>query len=73
MTLIFGNFVQAFLSFGASLAKAKAGDATAQAQVPGAAAAFRHSMGKDSAALVYIGELTSHICTNRRISFSIPL
>jgi ATP-binding cassette subfamily B (MDR/TAP) protein 1 len=73
MTLIFGNFVQAFLDFGASLAEAKAGDATARAQIPGAAAAFRRSMGKDSAALVYIGELASHVCINRRISFFIPL
>jgi ATP-binding cassette, subfamily B (MDR/TAP), member 1 len=73
MTLIFGNFVQAFLGFGASLVKAKAGDATAQEQILSAAAAFRHSMGKDSAALVYIGELTSHICTNHIISFSTPL
>jgi ATP-binding cassette subfamily B (MDR/TAP) protein 1 len=50
MTLIFGNFVQAFLSFGASLTEAKVGDAAAQAQIPSAAAAFRHSMAKNSAA-----------------------
>ena len=57
MTLIFGKFVQAFLGFGAILAEAKAGDATTQARIPGAAAAFRHSMAKDSAILAYIGEL----------------
>jgi hypothetical protein len=73
MTLIFGNFVQSFLGFGARLAEAKAGDATAQAQIPGAAAAFRHSAAKDATTLVYIGELTSRVRTNRRISFLIPL
>jgi len=67
MTLIFGNFVQAFLTFGASLTEAKVGDAAAQAQIPSAAAAFRHSMAKNSAEMVYIGEPTSHMCTNCKI------
>jgi ATP-binding cassette subfamily B (MDR/TAP) protein 1 len=72
MTLIFGNFVQSFLGFGASLAKAEAGDATSQAQIPAAAAAFRHSTAKDAAALVYIGEIMLHPHINRTISFFIP-
>ena len=73
MTLIFGNFVQAFLTFGASLTEAKVGDAAAQAQIPSAAAAFRHSMAKNSLEMVYIGEPTSHVRTNCRILFFVPL
>jgi len=57
MTLIFGNLVQSFVSFGTSLAEAKSGDSSAQEQLPSAAAAFRRTAAGDAAILVYIGEL----------------
>jgi ATP-binding cassette, subfamily B (MDR/TAP), member 1 len=57
MTLIFGNLVQSFVGFGIALEEAKAGDTSAQAQLPVAAAAFRHIAASDAAKLVYIGEL----------------
>jgi len=59
MTLIFGNLVQSFVVFGTSVAEAKTGDAAAQAKIPAAAAAFRHTAANDAAILVYIGELSS--------------
>jgi len=58
MTLIFGNLVQSFVSFGTRLSEAKAGDPTAQAQLPAAAAAFRHVAAKDATILVYIGRFS---------------
>jgi hypothetical protein len=57
MTLIFGNLVQSFIVFGMKLSEAKSGNATAQAELPAAAAAFRHRAANDAAILVYIGEL----------------
>jgi ATP-binding cassette, subfamily B (MDR/TAP), member 1 len=57
MTLVFGNLVQAFVTFGTTLAEAKAGNAADQAHLPAAAAAFRHTATKDATILVYIGEL----------------
>jgi ATP-binding cassette subfamily B (MDR/TAP) protein 1 len=57
MTLIFGNLVQSFVGFGIALEEAKAGNTAAQAQLPIAAAAFRHTAASDAAKLVYIGEL----------------
>jgi ATP-binding cassette, subfamily B (MDR/TAP), member 1 len=56
MTLIFGNLVESFVRFGIILSEEKSGSATAQEQLPAAAAAFRHDAAKDAATLVYIGE-----------------
>jgi ATP-binding cassette subfamily B (MDR/TAP) protein 1 len=57
MTLIFGNLVQSFVTFGIALEEAKAGNTAAQVQLPIAAAAFRHTAASDALKLVYIGEL----------------
>jgi ATP-binding cassette subfamily B (MDR/TAP) protein 1 len=70
MTLIFGNLVQSFVNFGTTLAKIKAGDPAAQAELPAAAASFRHVAAKDATILVYIGELSR---TNLVASFLIAI
>lgn len=57
MTLVFGNLVQAFVSFGTRVAEAESGDPTGIAQLPVAAAAFRRIAANDALILVYIGEL----------------
>jgi ATP-binding cassette, subfamily B (MDR/TAP), member 1 len=57
MSLIFGNLTQDFVTFGTSISEAKTGNATAEAQIPIAAAAFRNATARDAADLVYIGEL----------------
>jgi hypothetical protein len=57
MTLVFGNLVQSFVVFGMKLSEAKSGSASAQAELPATAAAFRHTAANDAAILVYIGEL----------------
>jgi hypothetical protein len=57
MTLIFGNLVQSFVSFGTTIAEAKAGDSNAQLKLPVVAAAFRHAAAGDAAILAYIGRL----------------
>ena len=56
MTLVFGNLVESFVKFGVVIAKIKAGDLTAQAELPSAAASFRHVAAHDASILVYIGE-----------------
>jgi ATP-binding cassette, subfamily B (MDR/TAP), member 1 len=56
MSLLFGNLVQDFVTFGTTLEESKAGNAAAAAQLPAAAAEFRHIASKDAASLVYIGE-----------------
>ena len=55
MTLIFGDLVQSFVRFGIILSEEKSGSATAQEQLPAAAAAFRHTASKDAVKLIYIG------------------
>lgn len=57
MTLVFGNLVQSFVSFGTTLAEARAGDSSAQLKLPVVAAAFRHTAAGDAAILAYIGRL----------------
>jgi hypothetical protein len=57
MSLLFGNLTQDFVTFGMTLSEAKIGNATAAAQLPAAAAEFRHTTYKDAASLVYIGKL----------------
>jgi len=58
MTLVFGNLVQSFVNFGTTLAKIKAGDPVAQAELSAAAASFRHVAAQDATILVYIGKLS---------------
>lgn len=55
MSLLFGNLTQDFVEFETVLGMAKSGNATAQANVPGAAAHFKHSSALDASYLVYIG------------------
>ena len=55
MTLIFGNLVQDFVNFGNVLGNAQQGNATAIADLPGAASHFRHTAALDATYLVYIG------------------
>ena len=57
MSLIFANLTQAFVAFGTVISQVKMGNATAQADMPAAAASFRHRAAKDAAILVYIGML----------------
>lgn len=56
MTLLFGNLTQDFVNFGETLALANAGNVTAQAAVPAAAANFRRTAANDASYLVYIGQ-----------------
>jgi ATP-binding cassette subfamily B (MDR/TAP) protein 1 len=55
MALMFGNLTQGFVSFSMVLLRAKNGDATAEGDIPAAAAAFRHDAAKDATYLVFIG------------------
>ncbi len=55
MSLLFGNLVQAFVTFGTVLALAQMGDANAQEELPIAAARFRHVSALDASYLVYMG------------------
>ncbi|KAL1744419.1 ste6-like protein [Schizophyllum fasciatum] len=55
MSLLFGNLTQDFVTFQMMLEQAKAGDADAAAQIPTAAANFRHSSSLNASYLVYIG------------------
>ena len=57
MSLLFGNLTEQFVNFSIILSKANAGDSEAAAQVPVAAAQFRHSAGQSASGLVYIGKL----------------
>lgn len=56
MTLLFGAITQDFVNFAITLEQANAGDGDAQAQVPAAAAGFRHAAAKDATWLVCIGK-----------------
>jgi ATP-binding cassette subfamily B (MDR/TAP) protein 1 len=62
MTLLFGTLTQDFVNFAVVLEQAKAGDGNAQAQVPAAAADFRHAAAKDATWLVCIG-IGLFVCT----------
>ncbi|PSR94662.1 hypothetical protein PHLCEN_2v4394 [Hermanssonia centrifuga] len=62
MSLLFGNLVQAFVTFGTVLALAQMGDTNAQEELPIAAARFRHVSALDASYLVYMG-LGSFVCT----------
>jgi ATP-binding cassette, subfamily B (MDR/TAP), member 1 len=56
MTLLFGALTQDFVNFSVVLEQANAGNTDAQAQLPTAAAGFRHAAAKDATWLVCIGE-----------------
>lgn len=62
MSLLFGNLTQDFVAFGQTLLRAQNGDATAAAEVPAAAAHFRHTAANDASYLVYIG-VGMFVCT----------
>ncbi|KAG5638718.1 hypothetical protein H0H81_010701 [Sphagnurus paluster] len=62
MSLLFGNLTQDFVSFGTTLQLAKQGNATAAADIPRAAAAFRKTAALDASYLVYIG-VGMFVCT----------
>lgn len=55
MSLLFGNLTQDFVNFGETLEMANAGNATAAAALPAAAAHFRSTASNDASYLVYIG------------------
>ncbi|KAG6814237.1 hypothetical protein H0H92_015352 [Tricholoma furcatifolium] len=55
MSLLFGNLTQGFVTFGTIIAEANGGNATAKAQIPEAAANFRHDASKDASYLAFIG------------------
>ncbi|KAG6907876.1 hypothetical protein DXG01_007040 [Tephrocybe rancida] len=62
MSLLFGNLTQEFVNFGTVINYANTGNATAIAQVPAAAAHFRHTAALDASYLVYIG-VGMFVCT----------
>lgn len=62
MSLLFGNLTQDFVNFGETLELSKAGNATATAALPAAAAHFRHTAANDASYLVYIG-VGMFVCT----------
>jgi len=62
MSLLFGNLTQDFVKFGSVIGQAHLGNATAIAEVPVAAAAFRHTAALDASYLVYIG-VGMFVCT----------
>lgn len=55
MSLLFGRLTNDFVHFGQVLDSASKGNADAQAQLPAAAADFRHSASLNASYLVYIG------------------
>lgn len=55
MSLLFGNLTQDFVTFQMMVISAQNGDAEAAAQIPQAAANFRHSSSLNASYLVYIG------------------
>lgn len=62
MSLLFGNLVQQFVVFGGIIGKINS-DPGAKAQLPAAAASFRHVAAQDATWLVCIGE-TLLTCAN---------
>ncbi|OBZ71083.1 Leptomycin B resistance protein pmd1 [Grifola frondosa] len=62
MSLLFGRLTQDFVDFGVTLEMAQSGNATAQADVPAAAQAFRRSAALNASYLVYIG-VGMFVCT----------
>jgi ATP-binding cassette, subfamily B (MDR/TAP), member 1 len=56
MSLLFGNLTQGFVTFGSILQRSHAGDASATAQIPEAAAKFRHTAAQDATYLTFVGE-----------------
>ncbi|EMD39893.1 hypothetical protein CERSUDRAFT_81221 [Gelatoporia subvermispora B] len=62
MSLLFGNLTQGFVTFGMTLEEAQAGNATAQALLPSAAATFKHDAARNANYLVYIG-IGMFVCT----------
>ncbi|KAH9480411.1 ABC multidrug transporter atrD [Psilocybe cubensis] len=62
MSLLFGNLTQDFVNFSQVLAAAQDGDAAAAANIPQAAADFRHSAGLSATYLVCIG-IGMFVCT----------
>ena len=61
MTLLFGNLVQQFVKFSATLANANAGVAGASDLFTAASAEFRNSAANLAAGVVYIGVLHAYI------------
>jgi len=55
MSLLFGRLTQDFVNFQTTLFYAQAGDPTAAAKIPQAAANFRHGAAQNATYLVIIG------------------
>ena|ERR1700731_649518 len=55
IALLFGNLVQAFITFASILARAQLGDQSAIRDLPNTAAEFRRLSSKNAAYLAYIG------------------
>ena len=58
MSLLFGNLTQDFVTYATVVLGAKAGNPLAQAALPAASAAFRHSASLDAGYLACIGKYT---------------
>jgi len=55
MTLIFGQLTQDYVRFAVAVSQANQGNAQATAELPAAAAGFRHVAAQDASHLVFIG------------------
>jgi ATP-binding cassette subfamily B (MDR/TAP) protein 1 len=55
MALLFGRLTQDFVDFEMTLGFAQAGDASAEAMIPQAAASFRHSAAQNAIYFVILG------------------
>ena len=60
MSLLFGRLTQNFVTFGTVLNESNAGNTTAQALLPDAAAGFRSAAALNASYLVYIGAHLIH-------------
>jgi len=56
MTLLFSNFIQAFVDFGVALINAKNGVPGAAEQVPAATSSLKHTAVMNAIRIVYIGK-----------------
>jgi ATP-binding cassette subfamily B (MDR/TAP) protein 1 len=55
MSIFFGNLTQDFVAFTFTLAQAQGGSAEAAAQLPAAAAQFRHESAKNATYMTILG------------------
>lgn len=62
MSLLFGRLTENFVEFGTVIQQSNLGNATAQAELPGAAASFRRASALNASYLTYIGTWLFRFC-----------